>query len=113
MNFFFLHRPLMIVTQKITTLAFQLHDGKAEERMHTNTHTVEATCSHNCLTFKIFFTADLIGKAQVLLITWMMAPFYSNATVNHDSVTVSQHAQYQDHETDAAKWNSAIIHFIK
>uniref|UniRef100_A0A8C4F8N8 Membrane bound O-acyltransferase domain containing 1 n=1 Tax=Dicentrarchus labrax TaxID=13489 RepID=A0A8C4F8N8_DICLA len=25
--------PLMIVTQKITTLAFQLHDGKAEERM--------------------------------------------------------------------------------
>ncbi|CAF99988.1 unnamed protein product [Tetraodon nigroviridis] len=33
-------RPLMIVTQKITTLAFQLHDGKAaERRTHTHTHT--------------------------------------------------------------------------
>lgn len=32
-------RPLMIVTQKITTLAFQLHDGKAAET-HTHTHTL-------------------------------------------------------------------------
>lgn len=29
------------------------------------------------------------------------------------SVTVShEHAQYQDLETDAAKWNSAVVHFI-
>ncbi len=26
-------------------------------------------------------------------------------------MTVSQHAQYQDPETEAAEWNSAIIHF--
>lgn len=32
----------MIVTQKITTLAFQLHDGKAEEIVHTNTHTLKS-----------------------------------------------------------------------
>lgn len=29
----------------------------------------------------------------------------------HDSVTASQHAQYQGVETEAAKWNSAVIHF--
>uniref|UniRef100_A0A3Q3PYF5 BTB domain-containing protein n=1 Tax=Monopterus albus TaxID=43700 RepID=A0A3Q3PYF5_MONAL len=28
--------------------------------------------------------------------------------VNHDSVTVSKHAQYQHHETEAANWNSPI-----
>ncbi len=27
-------------------------------------------------------------------------------------MTVSQHAQYQDPDTGAAKWNSAIINFI-
>lgn len=27
------------------------------------------------------------------------------------SVTASQHAQYQDPETEAAEWNWAIIHF--
>ncbi len=27
-------------------------------------------------------------------------------------MTVSQHAQYQDIDAEAAKWNSAIIHFI-
>lgn len=27
-------------------------------------------------------------------------------------MTVSQHAQHQDPETEAAKWNSAIVHFI-
>ncbi len=32
--------------------------------------------------------------------------------VSHASVTVSQHAQHQDPETEAAKWNSAVIHFI-
>ncbi len=42
----------------------------------------------------------------------MMAQFYSNVPVNRDSVTVSQHTQYQDPETETAKWNSAVIHFI-
>ncbi len=36
-----------------------------------------------------------------------MAPFY--VPVSHDSVAVSQHVQYQDPETEAAKLNSAII----
>ncbi len=39
-----------------------------------------------------------VGKAQVLLITLMVAPFYSSVPVSHDSVTVSRHAQYQDPE---------------
>ncbi len=34
---------------------------------------------------------------------------YSSAPVRHDSVIVPQHAQYQDHETEAAKMNSSII----
>ena len=38
-----------------------------------------------------------------------MALFFSNKP---DSVTVSQHAQYQGPENEAAKWNSAIIHLI-
>ncbi len=49
------------------------------------------------------------GKTQVLLTTLMMALFYSSVLVSHDSVTVSQHAQYQDPETEAAKWNSVFI----
>lgn len=40
-----------------------------------------------------------------------MAVFYSCVPVNHDSVTVSQHTQYQDSETKAAA-NSAIINII-
>lgn len=40
-----------------------------------------------------------------------MAQFYSSVPVNHNSVTVSQPAQYPDPETDAAKWNSVIINF--
>lgn len=28
---------------------------------------------------------------------------------HHVSVTASQHAQYQDPESEAAEWNSAII----
>jgi len=31
---------------------------------------------------------------------------------SHVSVTVSQHAQYQDRESEAAKWNSATTNFI-
>ncbi len=52
------------------------------------------------------------GKAQVSLIILTMAPFYSSVPVCHDSVTVSQYARYKDPETEAAKWNSAVIHFI-
>ena len=48
----------------------------------------------------------MAGKAQVLLLTLTMASLYSSES--HDSVTVSQHAQYQDPETKAAKWNSVI-----
>lgn len=38
----------------------------------------------------------------MLLISFLMAQFY----------TVSQHAQCQEPETEAAKWNSAIVDFI-
>ena len=41
-----------------------------------------------------------------------MALFCSSVPVNYDSVNMSQHAQYQDPETKAAKCNLAIIHFI-
>ncbi len=34
---------------------------------------------------------------------------YSSVPVSRGSVTVSQHGQYQNPETEAAKWNSAII----
>ncbi len=36
----------------------------------------------------------------------------TSKTVSHDSVTVRQHEQYHNPETEAATWNSAIIHFI-
>ncbi len=48
----------------------------------------------------------------MLLITLTMVLFYSSVPLRRDSVTVGQHAQYQDPEPEAAKWNSAIIHFI-
>ncbi len=32
--------------------------------------------------------------------------------ISHYSVTVNQYEQYQDAETEAAKWNSAIFKFI-
>ncbi len=48
----------------------------------------------------------------MLLITYIMNPFDSSVPVSHDSVTATPHAQYQDAETEPAKWNSAIIHFI-
>lgn len=38
---------------------------------------------------------------RVLLITLMM--FYSSVPVRHDSMTVSQHEQYQHPETEAAQ----------
>ncbi len=42
----------------------------------------------------------------------MMVLSYPSVPASHDSVTVSLHAQYQDPETEAAKWNPAIINFI-
>ncbi len=42
----------------------------------------------------------------------MAALFNSSVPVRHDSVTVNQHEQHQDSETEAAKWNSANINFI-
>ncbi len=41
--------------------------------------------------------------------TLTMALVYPSASLSHDSVTVSQHELH--HETEAAKWNSAIINF--
>ncbi len=66
----------------------------------------------NTLKFVQPVSAFMVGKAQVFLITLTMAVFYLSVPVSQDSVTVSQHEQYQDPETEAAKWNSAIIHFI-
>ncbi len=52
-----------------------------------------------------------MGKAPVSLITFTVLLFSSNIPVSHDRVTVSQRA-HQDPETQAAKWNSAIVNFI-
>ena len=41
-----------------------------------------------------------------------MALFFSSVPLSRDSVTVSCHAQYQDPENEAAKWNSAVINYI-
>lgn len=41
-----------------------------------------------------------------------MALFYSTVPERHDTVTGSQHAEYQDPETEVDKWNSVTIHFI-
>ena len=41
-----------------------------------------------------------------------MNQFCPSILVNHDSVTVSHHAQYQDPETKAAKWNLNFIHLV-
>ncbi len=60
--------------------------------------------------FDCTFGVVTVGKAQVLTLTETL--FYSSVPVSHDNGTASQHAQYQDPETEAAKWNSAIIHFI-
>lgn len=43
-----------------------------------------------------------VRTAQVLLPALMV--FSSSVSINHYSVTVSQHAQYQDPDTEAAKW---------
>lgn len=41
-----------------------------------------------------------------------MALFYSTVPERHDTETGSQHAEYQDPETEVDKWNSVTIHFI-
>lgn len=41
-----------------------------------------------------------------------MSQSHSSASVSRDSVTMSRSAQNQDPETQAAEWNSDIIHFI-
>ncbi len=41
-----------------------------------------------------------------------MALFYSCVPVIHDSVAMNQDIQYRDPETEAAKWNTAIINLI-
>ena len=78
-------------------------------------------CSSNAQTHfpfpKAFFHSRhfdfvIVGKAQMLPTTWLVAQFYSSATVSHGRVTVSRHVRYQDPGTQAAKWNSAIVHFI-
>lgn len=42
----------------------------------------------------------------------LLSIFTPSVPVIQDSVRVEQHAQYQESETKAAKWNSAIIHVI-
>lgn len=52
------------------------------------------------------FTADIltviVGKAQVLLITLMMASHYSSIPMSHDSLQMTQH-EHQVPESEAAK----------
>lgn len=52
-----------------------------------------------------------VRKAQVLLITLMMAVFSSRVPTDHDTVTVRRHAHSQDHENEASKWSSATVDF--
>lgn len=50
-------------------------------------------------------------KTQVL-ITLRVDLFYSNVPQSHDRVKGIQHEQHHHPQTEAAKWNSAIFHFI-
>ncbi len=60
--------------------------------------------------------AILISVSSLLLSTQWKATYliYINdgsvLVKCRDSVTLSQHDQYQEPETEAAKWNSAVIH---
>lgn len=58
------------------------------------------------------FCLVIVQKAHVLQIIFPMATFYSSVPLSHDNVTVSQHEQYNDPETEAAMWNSFIIVII-
>lgn len=57
-----------------------------------------------------FFRADIL-TFDLFIIILTLALFYSSVQVSQDSVAVIQHAQYSDPETNAPKWNSAIIQF--
>ena len=48
----------------------------------------------------------------MLLMTLLMALFYSSVPVSHDSVTESQHEQQQGFGAEAANWISVIINFV-
>lgn len=45
----------------------------------------------------------VIVEAQLLLMTLTLALLYSCVPVSPDSGTVSQHAEYHDHQTEAAE----------
>lgn len=46
-------------------------------------------------------------------VTNNMAQLYSAVSVSHGKVIASQHEQYQNPETVAAKWNLSIINIMK
>ena len=48
-------------------------------------------------------------EAQVEPITLTTTLFCSSVAQSNDSVTVSRNAKCQDPETEAAKWNSAVV----
>lgn len=49
---------------------------------------------------------------QLLPKTLTVSLSYSSVPVRHEGVTASQHVQYKEPETDAAKWNSTINFII-
>lgn len=61
-------RPLMIVTQKVTTLAFQLHDGKADPNaFSTPTLTLFALrIVQIMLTYFFFFFSGMCKNSEEL-----------------------------------------------
>uniref|UniRef100_A0A3Q0S7K1 Membrane bound O-acyltransferase domain containing 1 n=1 Tax=Amphilophus citrinellus TaxID=61819 RepID=A0A3Q0S7K1_AMPCI len=57
--------PLMIVTQKLTTFAFQLHDGKTEEWMHTCTCKLSTLPTlTEYLSYNLNFLSVLVGPCS-------------------------------------------------
>uniref|UniRef100_A0A673CNF0 Membrane bound O-acyltransferase domain containing 1 n=1 Tax=Sphaeramia orbicularis TaxID=375764 RepID=A0A673CNF0_9TELE len=54
--------PLMIITQKITTLAFQLHDGKAEERIYAKKQHRPSLIEY--LSYNLNFLSILVGPCS-------------------------------------------------
>ncbi len=80
------------------------HWGWMSESLYALKSTI-AKAFHRPLSEPTFW---LIIAGKVSLTTLTMTSFHSSVPVSRDSVTVSQHAQYKDSETEAAKWNSAI-----
>uniref|UniRef100_A0A3B5MKJ5 Membrane bound O-acyltransferase domain containing 1 n=1 Tax=Xiphophorus couchianus TaxID=32473 RepID=A0A3B5MKJ5_9TELE len=64
--------PLMIVTQKITMLAFHLHDGKTSEYIHKNTNRSSTNAGQTCfkpslieyLSYNLNFLSVLVGPCS-------------------------------------------------